>query len=471
MESFLSEDFLLQTQTAKTLYHQYAEDMPIYDYHCHLPVCDIAENKKFENLTQIWLYGDHYKWRALRANGVKEKLITGNGSDFEKFQAWAATVPKTLCNPLYQWTHLELKRYFGIEGKLLDANTAKEIYDTCTEMLQTDAFSTQSIMQKMNVRVVCTTDDPTDSLEYHQQLKENQNFPVLVLPAFRPDKAMAVESPASFNDWVDQLAAAADTEITNYETYMTALHQRHDFFHKTGCRLSDHGIEQPYAQDYTETQIRRIFDKVRSGKTLEKSEVRQFKSAMLIELAVMDAEKSWVQQFHLGVLRNTNTRAMQHIGPDTGFDTIGDFEIGKPLARFLDRLENRGKLTKTILYVVNPRDNELIAAMTGNFQDGSIPGKIQFGSAWWYNDQKDGMEHQITALANIGLLSRFVGMLTDSRSFLSYPRHEYFRRVLCNLLGRDVENGELPDDPELIGSMIKDICYNNAVSYFEISVP
>ncbi len=471
MESFLSEDFLLQTQTAKTLYHQYAEDMPIYDYHCHLPVRDIAENKKFENLTQIWLYGDHYKWRALRANGVKEKLITGNGSDFEKFQAWAATVPKTLCNPLYQWTHLELKRYFGIEGKLLDANTAKEIYDTCTEMLQTDAFSTQSIMQKMNVRVVCTTDDPTDSLEYHQQLKENQNFPVLVLPAFRPDKAMAVESPASFNDWVDQLAAAADTEITNYETYMTALHQRHDVFHKTGCRLSDHGIEQPYAQNYTETQICRIFDKVRSGKTLEKSEVRQFKSAMLIELAVMDAEKSWVQQFHLGVLRNTNTRAMQHIGPDTGFDTIGDFEIGKPLARFLDRLENRGKLTKTILYVVNPRDNELIAAMTGNFQDGSIPGKIQFGSAWWYNDQKDGMEHQITALANMGLLSRFVGMLTDSRSFLSYPRHEYFRRVLCNLLGRDVENGELPDDPELIGSMIKDICYNNAVSYFEISVP
>ena len=471
MKPFLSEDFLLQTQTAKTLYHQYAEDMPIYDYHCHLPVRDIAENKKFENLTQIWLYGDHYKWRALRANGVKEKLITGNGSDFEKFQAWAATVPKTLCNPLYQWTHLELKRYFGIEGKLLDANTAKEIYDTCTEMLQTDAFSTQSIMQKMNVRVVCTTDDPTDSLEYHQQLKENQNFPVLVLPAFRPDKAMAVESPASFNDWVDQLAAAADTEITNYETYMTALHQRHDFFHKTGCRLSDHGIEQPYAQNYTETQIRRIFDKVRSGKTLEKSEVRQFKSAMLIELAVMDAEKSWVQQFHLGVLRNTNTRAMQHIGPDTGFDTIGDFEIGKPLARFLDRLENRGKLTKTILYVVNPRDNELIAAMTGNFQDGSIPGKIQFGSAWWYNDQKDGMEHQITALANMGLLSRFVGMLTDSRSFLSYPRHEYFRRVLCNLLGRDVENGELPDDPELIGSMIKDICYNNAVSYFEISVP
>ncbi len=468
MNPFLSEDFLLQTPTAKTLYHQYAEDMPIYDFHCHLPVRDIAENKKFENLTQIWLYGDHYKWRAMRANGVKEKYITGNGSDFEKFQAWAATVPKTLCNPLYHWTHLELKRYFGIEGKLLDANTAKEIYDTCTKMLQTDAFSTQSILQKMNVRVVCTTDDPTDSLEYHQQLKENQNFPVQVLPAFRPDKAWAVESPASFNDWVDQLEAAADTEIINYATYMAALHQRHEFFHKIGCRLSDHGIEQPYVQDYTETQIRRIFEKVRSGKLLEKSEIRQFKSAVLIELAVMDAEKSWTQQFHLGALRNTNTRAMRQVGPDTGFDTIGDFEIARPLARFLDRLENQGKLTKTILYVINPRDNELIAAMIGNFQDGSIPGKIQFGAAWWYNDQKDGMEHQIIALANMGLLSRFVGMLTDSRSFLSYPRHEYFRRVLCNLLGKDVENGELPDDPKLIGNMIKDICYNNAVSYFEI---
>jgi len=468
MKPFLSEDFMLQTQTAKALYHQYAEDMPIYDYHCHLPVRDIAENKKFENLTQIWLYGDHYKWRAMRANGVNEKFITGNGSDFEKFQAWAATVPKTLCNPLYQWTHLELKRYFGIEGRLLDENTAKEIYDTCTEMLQTDAFSTQAILQKMNVRIVCTTDDPTDSLGYHQQLKENQNFPVSVLPAFRPDKAMAVESPENFNGWVDQLEAAAGTQIVNYETFMAALQQRHDFFHKTGCRLSDHGIEQPYAEGYTEAQIHRIFDKVRLGKVLEKSEIRQFKSAMLIALAVMDAEKNWTQQFHLGALRNVNTSALQQLGPDTGYDTIGDFEIARPLARFLDRLESQGKLTRTILYVVNPRDNELIAAMIGNFQDGGIPGKIQFGSAWWYNDQKDGMEHQIKALANMGLLSQFVGMLTDSRSFLSYPRHEYFRRVLCNLIGKDVDNGELPDDLKLIGSMIKDICYNNAVRYFDI---
>ena len=471
MKPFLSEDFLLQTQTSQTLYHQYAKGMPIYDYHCHLPVQDIAENIQFENLSQIWLNDDHYKWRAMRANGVDEDFITGNRSDFEKFQAWAATVPKTLGNPLYQWTHLELKRYFGIEGTLLNENTAKDIYDNCTKMLQTDAFSTQGILQKMDVLMICTTDDPLDSLEYHQQLGDDHNFPVRVLPAFRPDKAMAVESPEHFNDWVGRLEAAADTEITNYETYVEALRQRHDYFHKTGCRLSDHGIDRPYAEDYTEAQIGRIFEKARSGKLLEDSEIRQFKSAMLIDLAVMDAEKNWTQQFHLGPLRNVNTRAMRQLGPDTGFDTIGDFEIGQPLARFLDRLENQGKLAKTILYVVNPRNNELIAAMIGNFQDGSIPGKIQFGSAWWYNDQKDGMEAQIKALANMGLLSRFVGMLTDSRSFLSYPRHEYFRRVLCNLLGNEVENGELPDDLDLIGGMVKDICFNNAVGYFGIKIP
>jgi glucuronate isomerase len=444
--------------------------MPIYDYHCHLPVQDIAENKKFANLTQIWLNDDHYKWRAMRANGVDEDFITGNKSDFEKFQAWAATVPKTLGNPLYQWTHLELKRYFGIEGMLLNENTAKDIYDKCTQILQTDAFSTQGILQKMDIRMICTTDDPLDNLEYHQQLRDDNNFPVRVLPAFRPDKAMAVEFPEPFNAWVNQLEAIADTEIINYETYVEALRQRHDFFHKIGCRLSDHGIDRPYAEDYTDAQIDRIFEKARSGNMLEEAEIGQFKSAMLIDLAVMDAEKNWTQQFHLGPLRNVNTRAMRQLGPDSGFDTIGDFEIGQPLARFLDRLENQGKLAKTILYVVNPRNNELIAAMIGNFQDGSIPGKIQFGSAWWYNDQKDGMEAQIKALANIGLLSRFVGMLTDSRSFLSYPRHEYFRRILCNLLGNDVENGELPDDLDLIGGMVKDICFNNAVGYFGIKL-
>ena len=471
MTPFLSDDFLLQTESAKRLYHEYAEDMPVYDYHCHLPVREIAENKIFENLTQVWLYGDHYKWRAMRTNGVHEKYITGDATDFEKFEAWALTVPKTLCNPLYHWTHLELKRYFGIDGKLLNADTAKEIYNTCNAMLQTDDFSTQRLLQQMNVRVVCTTDDPTDSLEYHLQLKENKVYPVLVFPAFRPDKAMTVESPERFNEWVNQLETAADTEIRDYKSYMNALHKRHDFFHKVGCRLSDHGIEQPYAYSYTEAQIRHIFTKVRSGETLLEPEILQFKSAMLMELALMDAEKGWTQQFHMGALRNTNARAMQQLGPDTGYDSIGDFEIARPLALFLDQLESQGKLTKTILYVINPRDNELVAAMIGNFQDGIIPGKIQFGSGWWFNDQKNGIIQQISALSNMGLLSRFVGMLTDSRSFLSYPRHEYFRRVLCNLLGNDMENGELPNDLELIGGMVKDICYNNAVNFFGIDVP
>ena len=470
MKPFLSDDFLLQTESAKRLYHEYAEDMPIYDYHCHLPIREIAENKIFENLTQVWLYGDHYKWRAMRTNGVHEKYITGDATDFEKFEAWAATVPNTLCNPLYHWTHLELKRYFGIDGKLLNAGTAKEIYDKCNTMLQTDAFSTQRLLQRMNVRVVCTTDDPTDSLEYHLHLKENKAYPVLVFPAFRPDKAMTVESPERFNAWVNKLEAAADTEIKDYTSYMDALHKRHDFFHKVGCRLSDHGIEQPYAHSYPEGQIRRIFTKVRSGEKLLESEILQFKSAMLMELAVMDAEKGWTQQFHMGALRNTNARAMQQLGSDTGYDSIGDFEIAQPLALFLDQLEHKGKLTRTILYVINPKDNELVAAMIGNFQDGITPGKIQFGAAWWFNDQKDGIIRQINALSNMGLLSRFVGMLTDSRSFLSYPRHEYFRRVLCNLLGNDMENGELPNDLEMIGSMVKDICYNNAVNYFGIDV-
>jgi len=471
MKPFLDEDFLLQTETAKKLYHEYAEGMPIFDYHCHLPVREIAENKNFENLTQIWLQGDHYKWRAMRANGIDERFITGETDDYEKFEAWAATVPKTLRNPLYHWTHLELKRYFDIEGRLLNPDTAKEIYTTCTAMLKTDALSTKRILQKMNVKVVCTTDDAIDSLEYHLQLKEDRSFPVVVLPTFRPDKAMAVESPEVFNDWTDRLAAVANLEIGTYSSFLEALHKRHDFFHDVGCRLSDHGIERPYARKYTEAEIRRIFKKIRNREELRESEIERFKSAMLIELAIMDAEKGWTQQFHLGALRNTNSRTMQQLGPDTGYDTIGDFEIARPLAAFLDRLEAQAKLTKTILYIINPRDNALIAAMIGNFQDGRIPGKIQFGSGWWYNDQKDGMKKQINALSNMGLPSRFVGMLTDSRSFLSYPRHEYFRRVLCNLFGTDVESGELPNDIELIGNMVKDICYNNAVNYFGIDIP
>jgi glucuronate isomerase len=471
MKPFLSQDFLLQTEMAKNLYHEYAEDMPIFDYHCHLPVKEIAENKNFENLTQIWLYGDHYKWRAMRADGVPERLITGDASDYEKFEAWAATVPRTLRNPLYHWTHLELQRYFGIEDKLLNPDTAKEIYDTCTRLLQSEDLSTRSILQKMDVRVVCTTDDPLDSLEYHRQIKQDQSFAVLVLPAFRPDKAMAVESPAALNDWVDRLESVADISITNYASFLEALRKRHDFFHETGCRLSDHGIEYTYAEKYAPGEIGRLFEKVRSGKMLQPSEILKLKSDVLIELATMDAEKGWTQQFHLGALRNINLRAMQQLGPDTGYDAIGDFDIARPLARFLDKLEQQGKLAKTIIYNMNPNDNDLIAAMIGCFQDGSVPGKMQFGSGWWFNDQKEGIEKQINALSNAGLLSRFVGMLTDSRSFLSYPRHEYFRRVLCNLLGTDMENGELPHDMEMIGGMVKDICWHNAVNYFGIEVP
>jgi glucuronate isomerase len=468
MPSFLTEDFLLQTRTARTLYHDFAENMPIFDYHCHLPVAEIAANKTFENLTDIWLGGDHYKWRAMRANGVPERLITGDAGDFEKFQAWAATVPRTLRNPLYHWTHLELKRYFGVSEKLLNPETAEAIYTKCSAMLRTNDFSTRRILERMNVRVVCTTDDPTDNLEHHLTLKAESGFTVKILPAFRPDKALGVDSPGDFNRWVERLESSARIEVKDFDSFLEAIRQRHDFFHETGCRLSDHGIEQPFAADYTAKDVNQAFEKARRGKIPTPAETLKFKSAVMLELARMDAEKGWTQQFHFGALRNINSRAMATLGPDTGYDTIGDWEIARALARFLDQLDREGRLAKTILYVMNSRDNEAVAAAAGCFQDGSLPGKMQFGSAWWFNDQKDGIEKQINALSNLGLLSRFVGMLTDSRSFLSYPRHEYFRRVLCNLLGNDVENGELPGDMELLGGMVKDVCFRNAVAYFGI---
>jgi glucuronate isomerase len=470
MKPFLSEDFLLQTETAKRLYPDFAEGMPIFDYHCHLPVSEIAEDKTFANLTQIWLKGDHYKWRAMRAAGVAERFITGDASDAEKFEAWAATVPKTLRNPLYHWTHLELKRYFGISGKLLNPETAKEIYVKCSETLQSKEFSARGILRRMNVKVVCTTDDPVDSLEHHRQIREDRAFSVKVLPAFRPDKALGIETPKAFNQWVQQLEAAAGVLVKDLDSFLEAIRKRHDVFHEAGCRLSDHGIEYPYAEEFKWKDIQRIFLKARQGRKPQVHEALQFKSAMLLELARLDAEKGWTQQFHFGALRNANSRAREALGPDTGYDSIGDFEMARSLARFLDALEKENRLAKTILYVINPRDNEMMASMIGNFQDGRIRGKMQFGAAWWFNDQKDGMERQINALSNLGLLSCFVGMLTDSRSFLSYPRHEYFRRVLCNLLGTDVENGELPDDLELIGNMVKDICFRNAVSFFGIDV-
>ena len=468
MKPFLSEDFLLESKSARTLYHEFAASMPIFDYHCHLPVDEIAINKKFDNLTSIWLNGDHYKWRAMRANGVDEHFITGEASDREKFRAWATTVPRTLRNPLYHWTHLELKKPFGITNVLLDGDSADKIYDRCSELLQDDEFSTRGILTQMNVTVICTTDDPLDSLQYHRQIADDTAFTIKVLPAYRPDKAMAVEDLPSFNQWLDALGAITGSDIASYAQLLESLASRHQFFHEMGCRLSDHGLEQPYSDSFTEAEISAIFTKARQHKSLEPEEIGKFKSAMLHELAVMDCEKGWTQQFHFGAIRNVNTRAFNSLGPDTGYDSIGDFNMATSLARFFDRLEEQEKLAKTVLYNINPRDNEMLAAMIGNFQGGGIPGKMQFGSGWWFNDQKDGMERQINALSNMGLLSRFVGMLTDSRSFLSYPRHEYFRRILCNLFGRDIESGELPADFELVGSTIEDICYRNAVNYFGI---
>lgn len=464
MKKFLDQNFLLQTETAKKLYHDFAEEMPIIDYHCHLPVEQIANDINFENLTQIWLYGDHYKWRAMRANGVDESYSTGDKSDYEKFEKWAETVPYTLRNPLYHWTHLELQRYFDVH-ELLNAESAKSIYDECTKKLQTKEFSVRNLLRKMNVKVVCTTDDPTDTLEYHQKIKED-GFEIKILPAFRPDKAMNVDDVGEFNAYVKKIEAVSGVSVTSLQSYLDALKKRHDFFATMGCSVSDHGLEYIFAEDYTAEEINTIFNKIRNGRELSLAENLKFKSAMLYIFAIWDHEKGWVQQYHLGALRNNNARMLELSGPDTGWDSIGDFSQAKSMSKFLGKLDSTNQLTKTILYNVNPSDNELIATMAGNFNDGTIPGKIQFGAAWWFLDQKDGMTKQINALSNMGLLSRLVGMLTDSRSFLSYPRHEYFRRIVCNLFGEEIENGELPDDIEWTGKIIKDICYNNARNYF-----
>lgn len=464
MKPFMDENFLLQTETAQKLYHEHAAKMPIFDYHCHIPPKQIAEDVKFKNLTQIWLAGDHYKWRAMRTNGVDERYCTGDASDWEKFEKWAETVPYTLRNPLYHWTHLELKKFFGID-KILSPETAKEIWDECNAKLNTDEYSCRNIIRKANVNTICTTDDPVDSLDYHQAIKAD-GFEVAVLPAWRPDKAMMVEDADFFNDYVDQLAEVANVEIDSFDAFLVAIEKRHQFFHDNGCRLSDHGLETAYAEDYTEDEINAIFDKIRSGNELNGGEILKFKSAMLYEFGIMDHAKGWTQQYHFGAIRNNSTRLFNQLGPDTGFDSIGDFPIAEPLSKFLDKLDMENKLAKTILYNLNPSDNEIYATMLGNFQDGTVPGKLQYGSAWWFLDQKDGMEKQMNALSNLGLLGRFVGMLTDSRSFLSYSRHEYFRRTLCNLLGNDVENGEIPANMELLGGMVENICFNNAKNYF-----
>ncbi len=465
MKQFLDENFLLQSKTAQTLYHEYAKPMPIIDYHNHLPPDQIANNINFGNITQAWLYGDHYKWRAMRTNGINEKYCTGNASDFEKFEQWAATVPYTLRNPLYHWTHLELQRYFNIHT-ILNAGSAKKIYDEASALLQTKEYSVWGLLTKMNVKTLCTTDDPTDTLEYHQQIAKS-DCPFKVKPAFRPDKAMNVDDVATFNAYVDKVQAAANVSVSSYSDYLKALKSRHDFFAANGASVSDHGLEQIYAEDYTEAEITGIFNKIRSGKALDQSENLKFKSAMLIEFAKWDHEKGWVQQYHLGALRNNNARMLSLLGPDTGWDSIGDFPQSRSIAKFLNKLDTTDQLAKTILYNLNPADNDLMATMIGNYNDGSVAGKVQFGSGWWFLDQKQGMTDQINSLSNMGLLSRFVGMLTDSRSFLSYPRHEYFRRLLCNMLGEEIENGELPNDMAWTGKVVQDICYNNAKTYFQ----
>ena len=463
--SFITEDFLLTNNFAKTLYHAYAKNLPIIDYHCHLSPQDIASNRQFENLTKVWLDGDHYKWRAMRTLGIEEKYITGNASDKEKFNKWAQAVPYTLRNPLYHWTHLELIRYFDIH-QLLTADSASEVYAISSDKLKSESFRTRNLLTQMKVEVVCTTDDPIDSLEHHQKIKR-EKFSVQVMPAFRPDKAYAVENAKAYNSYMERLSQVTSVDIVSFSSLITALENRINFFHANGCKLSDHGLEQMfYPEVGISLNIEQIFSSVRKEEKLTQQDINYFKYCVLLELSRLYHSKGWTQQFHLGALRNTNERMLRIHGPDTGFDSVGDFSQGRNLAKFLNELDSTDQLSKTILYNLNPSDNEVLATMIGNFNDGSIKGKIQFGPAWWFLDQKDGMEKQINTLSNLSLLSCFIGMLTDSRSFLSYPRHEYFRRILCNLIGKDVENGELPADEKWLGKIVSDICYNNAKEYF-----
>ena len=464
MKPFLDNNFLLHNKTAETLYHKYAAPMPVIDYHCHLSPQAIADDMQFKNLTQAWLYGDHYKWRAMRTNGVAEDYCTGAKSDWQKFEQWAATVPYTLRNPLYHWTHLELQRYFDVHD-ILNSETAQKIYDECSQKMQSENYSVRNLLRRMKVKAVCTTDDPVDTLEHHRKIK-SEGFEIPVLPAFRPDKAMDVGDADSFNLYLKKLEQSANISIVSFDDYLKALKSRHEFFASQGCTVSDHGLDHINADDFTQSEIDIAFDSLRAGKNISPEQQSKFRSAMLLQFAEWDWEKGWVQQYHLGAMRNNNSRAMKFLGADTGWDSVGDGKQAKSLSRFLDKLDKENKLTKTILYNLNPADNEVMATMTGNFNDGSVKGKIQWGSAWWFLDQKDGITKQLNALSNTGLLSRFVGMLTDSRSFLSYPRHEYFRRILCNLFGEETESGELPDDMAWTGKIVQDICYYNAKEYF-----
>jgi glucuronate isomerase len=464
---FITDDFLLHSDTARALYHDFAKKQPIFDYHCHLSPKDIAEDRQFENLAQIWIEGDHYKYRAMRANGVDENFITGNASDFEKFTKWAETVPYTLRNPLYHWTHLELKNYFGITT-LLDADSAESIYNQATELLKKPEYSVRNLLRKMNVKVVGTTDDPTDDLNFHKKIKED-NFEIAVLPSFRPDKATEMEKGQAFIDYILKLEKTVGYPVNDFPSLIKALQQRHDFFHEMGCRISDHGHTNFYGDEYTDAEVNSIFEKALKGETVSVLEINKYKSAVLFELAMMNKAKSWAQQIHVGAIRNNNAKMLQDIGPDQGFDSLGDLNMSDNMSKFFGKLSQCDGLTKTIVYNLNPKDSEMFAAMAANFNDGKIAGKMQYGAAWWFLDQKDGMEKQINVLSNFGLLSRFVGMVTDSRSFLSFPRHEYFRRILCNVLGDEMEKGELPNNTKHIGMMVEAICYKNAETYFEIN--
>lgn len=463
--SFISDDFLLQNEAARELYHNHAAMLPIIDYHCHLPPEQIARNTQFRNLTHIWLDGDHYKWRAMRSAGIPEERITGGASDREKFLAWAATVPLTLRNPLYHWTHMELRNPFGIE-RLLDPGSAEAIWEECNEMLRKPEFSARGLLDKNRVRVVATTDDPTDSLEHHEAIRREGDIGVLVVPTFRPDRGMEIGDGEAFRDWVARLEAASGIDISTFNDFLEALQARHDAFDRLGCRASDHGIARPHSAPFTEPAVTQIFDAAMTGKEVSGKDTERFKSAFLYHCGRMNHEKGWVFQLHIGALRNNNTRMMKALGRDSGFDSMGDVEMAAPLARLLDRLDREDLLPRTVLYNINPRDNELIGTMLGNFQDGTIPGKIQHGPPWWFLDQKEGIERQLDSLSNMGLLPLFIGMTTDSRSFLSWPRHDYFRRILCNRIGTDLELGLLPDEPELLAGLVRKICYENAEACF-----
>ncbi len=462
--SFIHDDFLLETAVARRLYHEHARDLPIIDYHCHLPPADVARDRRFHNLTEIWLEGDHYKWRLMRGNGVSERFCTGEASDKEKFLAFARTVPATLRNPMYHWCHLELKRYFGI-GRLLDGDSAESIWEEANARLADADMSAHGILDRFQVSVVCTTDDPVDDLAHHRAIAES-GIGTRVYPTFRPDKALTVDQPEAFNAWIARLEAVSGVDCTRLDGFLDALKQRHDFFHECGGRLSDHGLEHCFAEFPTDAEAAATFDRARSGEAASEDCMTRFASYMMAYFGRLDAEKGWTKQLHLGAMRNVNSRLFKQLGPDVGGDAIGDFPQARNLVRYLDRLERDGNLPKMVFYNLNPIDNYLFASIATCFQDGETPGKIQFGSGWWFNDQIEGMTWQMNALSNVGMLSRFVGMLTDSRSFLSYCRHEYFRRLLCNIIGSDIERGLLPDDDAHIGNLVRGVCYENAAGFF-----